>query len=390
MIYKKINKCRLCGSKKLKKILSLGNQYLSGVFPKKGQKVHKAPLSLVKCMGKCGLLQLEHTVKKEYLFGEEYGYRSGINSTMRSHLNYITKLASSLTDIQPNDYVLDIGSNDGTLLSNYPIQYYGVGVDPSINNFIRYYEPRFKRIKGFFDRKLLKSFPKFKVITSIAMLYDLDNPIKFAKDIYECLNKNGVWVTEQSYLPFMIENSSFDTICHEHVAYYGLRQLEYIANRTGFKVEKIEKNNINGGSILVAFKKGKNSTLSDDISFDKLQKFKDKIQKTRDSIVKFINQELKCGKKIFGYGASTKGNVILQYCKLNNKKIPFIADRNPEKWGRYTPGTKIKIISERDARDMKPDYFLVLPWHFAEEIKEREMKFLLNGGKLIFPLRKEN
>lgn len=388
MHYKKIKKCRICNSKKIKKILSLGNQCLSGVFPEsKEQKILKAPLDLVVCNGKCGLVQLSHTVNPKFLYGDNYGYRSGINHTMRKHLKYVVEVANRFVSIKRNESVLDIGSNDGTLLKNYKEDIVKFGFDPCASKYVNKYPKNSFIFFDYFDKKNIRERRKFKVITSIAMFYDLNNPKKFVEDINDCLDDDGIWITEQSYMPKMINNGSYDTICHEHLGYYGVYPICYLLNKCSMQIVHMERNPINGGSLLMVIKKGRGYCYSNR-QIHYIDIFKKRIMENKKELINLLFKLKNNKKKVFGYGASTKGNVILQYCNLTYKDIPFIADRNPEKYGKYTPGSKIEIVSESVARHLKPDYFLVLPWHFRDEIIKREKNFLSKGGKLIFPLPK--
>ena len=237
------------------------------------------------------------------------------------------------------------------------------------------------------------------------MFYDLDDPIKFANDIHKSLDENGIWHLEQSYMPSMIKNVSYDTICHEHLEYYSLKSIKHIFDKVGFVIIDLDFNDINGGSFAITvkkrnknnkkhfyltnwlLKKEKKNKFNDVKTFYKF--FKD-VLKHKNDIKRLLLDLKNNNKKVFGYGASTKGNVILQFCGINNKLLPFIADVSSFKHNKYTPGTKIKIISEKKAHSMKPDYYLVLPWHFKDFIIKKESNFLRNGGKFIFPLPEIN
>lgn len=371
-------------------VLSLGNQALTGIFQKDGSTVKRAPLDLVLCMGDCGLLQLRDAVPRTDVFGPTYGYESSINATMRDHLRDIVRQAQRHVPLNPGDVVLDIGANDGTLLDNYPATTRRVGIDPSAARFEHNYRDK-ELIVDFFSRK---TFPrKAKIITSIAMFYDLEDPLAFMRDIEACLAPGGIWVTEQGYMPAMLRNTAYDTVCHEHIEYYGLTQIIWLADRASLKVIGVTLNDINGGSFCVTLaRKGAHHRANDDairelLAYEDIldesdyRRFAAHVAGHRDWLREFM-----CAhpdKLVLGYGASTKGNVILQYCGIELKAI---AERNPAKFGLRTPGTNIPIISEAEARAMRPDYFLVLPWHFRREIEERERAFTAAGGKLLFPL----
>lgn len=410
MLYKKINKCRICGNKNLVPILNLGNQALTGVFPMPKENIENGPLSIVKCCSdnknsSCGLVQLEHNYQMEKLYGDNYGYRSGLNKSMIIHLSEIVNKIEKKIQLQNNDLIIDIASNDGTLLSFYKNQNLDlVGIDPTSEKFKQYYKKNITIIPKFFSKQAIEQYrknKKAKVITSIAMFYDLPDPLSIMKQIEEILDNEGIWVVEQSYMPNMIYNTSYDTICHEHLEFYALKQFKWMAELSNLKIIDIEFNKINGASFAITFAK-RNSKYNeikteinnilkkeDDEGFNNIDIYKSFAAKTenhKNELLKLIHKIKKENKKIFGYGASTKGNVILQYCGLTKKDIPYIADVNEYKFGRITPGTKIPIISEEEAKKLKPDYFLVLPWHFKDNIISREQKFLKSGGKLIFPL----
>ncbi len=403
----KIECCRICGNKELYPIINIGDRTLTGVFPKtKQEKISKGILELVKCSDKgCGLLQINHSFNHIEMYGTNYGYRSGLNKSMIIHLGSIVKKIQSIVEINKNDIIVDIGSNDGTLLSFYPQEFTNlVGIDPTSVKFKQYYENRVNIITDFFTKEIyIKNYKeqKAKVITSIAMFYDLENPIDFMKDIYEVLDIDGVWVFEQSYAPLMVDNISYDTICHEHLEYYCLNQIKYMTDKVDFKIIDVELNEANGGSFRITVAKNNSKykectgLIQDIILKEKkhytpgaLREFAINTEKHKNDFLKLLNDLKANGKKVLGYGASTKGNVILQYCQINTDLIPYIAEVNEDKFDSYTPETLIPIISEKEAKEMCPDYFVVFPWHFKKNILEREKGFLADGGKLIFPLPK--
>ena len=400
----KINKCRISGESNLVDILSLGEQYLTGVFPSsKEEKVTKGPLDLVWAK-ESGLLQLKHSYDLGEMYGDNYGYRSGLNSSMVEHLtNKITSL-ENLVQLNPNDIVIDIGSNDATSLKAYSKPCIKVGIDPTGLKFKDYYSDDITLIPDFFTKELFKNkfqSKKAKIVTSIAMFYDLEDPKKFAKDIYEILDDNGIWHFEQSYMPSMLKTNAYDTICHEHLEFYSLKVVKELLESVNLKIIDVQTNSINGGSFAVTASRADANYIVNDVLIDwmlfqegqmKLETispylaFKERIFEHRDSLRKLILSLVKSGKKVYGYGASTKGNVLLQFCEFTSLEIPFIAEVNEEKFGKYTPGTHIKIISEEEAKMNKPDYFLVLPWHFKDNILSREKEYLKTGVKFIFPL----
>ncbi len=413
-MYKEINKCRICGNTNLVSLLHLGEQSLTGVFPKSiSDKITSGPLELVKCHPKntgdkvCHLVQMHHSYDSSEMYGLNYGYRSGLNQSMVKHLGSIVKHVLSVADLKRDDLIVDIGSNDSTLLQHYPSDKGLVltGIDPTGIKFKKYYPAHIGLIQDFFSfENINKKFPgkKAKVITSIAMFYDLEDPLSFVKQVHETLADDGIWVFEQSYLPAMLDTNSYDTICHEHLEYYALYQIKFMMDACGFKIIDVEMNDVNGGSFRItvakstsAFKPAENVAKYDmeekKLLLDTLvpyEKFHKNVEKHKQELVDLIRALQKQGKKIFGYGASTKGNVLLQYCGISTREIPYIAEVNEEKFGSYTPFTHIPIISEKEARAMKPDYFLVLPWHFRKGILEKEKEFLNSGGKFIFPLPK--
>ena len=384
---------------------------MAGVFPLPGESVDVCPLEMAKCWGEgqntvCGLAQLRHTYNLEKLYGDNYGYRSGLNSSMVAHLHGIVKEIESRIILNGKDLILDIASNDGALLSAYTnpnLQL--VGIDPTAEKFGEFYKEGVIKFSQFFSSELIKKNfkQKAKVITSIAMFYDLEDPLKFMREIQEVLADDGIWVLEQSYLPLMISQNSYDTICHEHLEYYALEQINWMAERVGLKIIGVDFNNANGGSFRVTIAQ-RNSLYTPDTQkigvilsqekegglqeWDMYQGFADKALKHRDELVGFLQKLNADHKTVFGYGASTKGNVMLQFCNLSPALIPYIAEVNNYKFGRTTPGTNIPIISEAEAKKMRPDYFLVLPWHFKDNIVERESEYLRNGGHFIFPLPK--
>ena len=413
MKLKSRDSCRICGSKNLTSILNLGDQYFANYSPKSNDVVpfeEKIPLELVRCdksidPKSCGLVQLRHTTPPNLMY-DRYFYRSGINQTMTNNLNEIAKQAISKIKINPNDIVIDIGCNDGTLLQNYkelPIR--SVGFDPAKNMVQFSKQTGATIITEFFSaEEFIKNYgdEKAKIITSIAMFYDLEDPNQFVDDISKILHPDGIWILELSYLPLMLSQNAFDTIVHEHLEYYHLSALEFLLSKFNLKVVHIQLNDINGGSfrVIVQHKeksidnkslqhitelreKEKNLNLSTNQPFDD---FIIKINDEKDKLVTFIKNEVSAGKTVHCYGASTKGNTLLQFYNLDKKLIQFIADRNPDKWGRRTIGTDISIISEEDSHSMNPDYFLILPWHFINEFTEREKSYLKNGGKLLVPL----
>ncbi|MDB9512694.1 class I SAM-dependent methyltransferase [Kamptonema animale CS-326] len=403
--------CRVCGSSALTPVINLGEQHLQGSFVKPGKEeppLRKISLSLVRCdptkdEKACGLLQMEHTVPPEVLYSA-YWYRSGTNQTMRNHLQGITEEATALIN-KSNARVLDIGCNDGTLLKSYPQDFIKFGVDPS--DVAQEITGDITAIQDIFPSEELSKVlqgEKFDIITSIAMFYDLEDPVNFCKEIKKALAPDGLWVFEMSYMPSMLKMNSYDTICHEHLEYYSLAVLEYILKQADLKIVDALLNDINGGSIrcyathidnfsfkrqeaVTRIKLLRQSEFDMELDTDKPYKnFQDRINVHKEELISLLKMLRKEGKSIHIYGASTKGNTILQWCGIDNRIVDVAAERNPDKYGAYTLGTDIPIVSEADSRAMKPDYYLVLPWHFKEEFLKREEETLKSGVGLIFPL----
>jgi hypothetical protein len=402
-----IESCRICGNKQLLSILHLGQQSLTGVFPRRrDQQLTSGPLELVKCHGPgtCGLVQLRHSYSSTELYGEHYGYRSSLNRSMVDHLRGKIEALRAVVELDADDVVLDIGSNDGTTLSFYPSKLTRVGMDPTAARFRRFYPPGVHVIADFFSAERFRQAlgdRKAKIVTSIAMFYDLERPLEFVRQVADVLHDEGIWHFEQSYMPLMLSQTAYDTICHEHLEYYGFRQVQWMMERCGLKVVDVELNDVNGGSFAVSVAKAAShfqprteaidrvASEEDRIGLDTLaplEQFAERVFTHRNELVALLDRLHNEGARVLGYGASTKGNVILQFCGFTTEQLPYIAEVNEDKFGCFTPGTGIPIISEAEARAMKPDYFLVMPWHFRENLIEREGEFLGNGGKMIFPL----
>lgn len=401
----KIYKCRVCGGANLTSVLDLGTQSLTGVFPKsKEDSLSRGSLELFWC-NSCGLLQLSESYDLHEMYGVNYGYRSGLNASMVTHLKKKVRQLERLLPISEGDLVLDIGSNDGTLLAAYQeCEIQKVGIDPTGMKFKEHYVDGITLIPDFFSAKLYKNTygsKKAKIITSISMFYDLENPAEFVKDVADILDKYGVWHLEQSYMPSMLRMNSYDTVCHEHLEYYSLKVLKKLLEDHDLKIIDVSMNSINGGSFAVTaahydFQYEVNNPIiewmlgqEERMELDTLkpyQEFQRRVFRHREDLVRLVRSLSASGKKVVGYGASTKGNVLLQFCGFTQNEISCIAEVNPDKFGCYTPGSNIPIMSEYDVKAMKPDYMLVLPWHFRDSILKREETFLEAGGKLIFPM----
>lgn len=401
--YSQVAACRASGSDHLLSVLHLGTQALSGVFPANAsEQVTAGPLELVWCPDS-GLLQLNHRYNPDEMYGENYGYRSGLNQSMVRHLEGKVRSLEALVKPNPGDVVVDIGSNDATLLKSYATaKLERVGIDPTGKKFAQYYPPEIQLVPDFFSRTKFEqvSAKKARIVTSIAMFYDLDDPVAFARQVAEILTDDGVWHFEQSYMPAMLRTNSYDTVCHEHLEYYSLSVVKWIVEQVGLQVIDVKVNAINGGSFAVTAAKPGSRYPKETATIEWLleqerrmgletprpfRQFEERVFRHREDLRRLIRSLAREGKKVFGYGASTKGNILLQFCGLTAEELPVIAEVNSDKFGRVTPGTHIPIVSEAEARAMKPDFFLVLPWHFKTGILEREKEFLERGGKMIFP-----
>jgi hypothetical protein len=402
--YNKIDRCRVSGSPNLVTVLNLGEQVLTGVFPRSASdRITVGPLELIWCSD-CGLLQLHHSYEATEMYGANYGYRSGLNQSMVNHLNDKVHYLERMVGLGAGDVVVDIGSNDATTLKAYASPgIRRIGIDPTGNNFRQYYTEGIQLVPDFFSERAYRAIEKApaKIVTSIAMFYDLEAPIEFAKQIASILSDEGIWHFEQSYMPSMLRMNSYDTICHEHLEYYSLRVVSRILASAGLSVIDVAMNSVNGGSFAVTAAKAGNRSVKRNLPVvhwlleqeDRMglntprpyREFEERVFRHRDDLSRLIRALKDDGKTILGYGASTKGNVLLQFCGFTPDDIPAIAEVNPDKFGCFTPGTHIPIISEDQARAMKPDYFLVLPWHFKDGIVRREKEYLASGGKMIFP-----
>lgn len=404
--------CRVCDGA-LTPILSLGEQYVSD-FPSPGESDGaKAPLELVLCR-QCHLVQLKHTVPAETMY-RNYWYQSGTNQTMRDALADIANKAEELIKLQPGDEVLDIGCNDGTLLAAYrTAPLFKIGFDPAQNlaQFSRAVAG--KVVTTFFSAAAFRGDADLrarrpKIVTSIAMFYDLEDPNKFAADVRAVMHPDGQWIVQMSYLPLMLHTNELGNVCHEHLEYYSLHAFEHLLSRHDFEVVDAELNDINGGSIRAYIRlrsadpaafgdatyrrlaAGRVAALRRDEStmgLDGVQPYTDfafRVERIKNDVVDFIREQRRLGKTVYVYGASTKGNTLLQYFGLDHAVITAAAERNPIKWGKVTVGTHIPIVSEAQARAAKPDFFLVLPWHFVDEFQARERDYLMAGGRFILP-----
>jgi hypothetical protein len=400
-----LKKCRLSEDQDLHTILSLGDSCMTGIFPASPhEKVPSGPLDVVWSQ-KGRLLQLGHSFNPGILYGENYGYRSGLNASMVAHLSAKVAELERSADLKAGDWVLDIGSNDATTLKAYRTGgIHRVGIDPTGKKFSSFYSTGIGLVPELFSASAFFRFSggrRAKLVTSIAMFYDLEDPVGFARQVHEILATDGIWHLEQSYMPSMLRMNSYDTICHEHLEYYSLGNILDIMEKADLRILDVVMNSVNGGSFAVTVTPMGNRAASGNPALvdwllgqeDRMGigtgrpflDFAERVKRHRIDLSRLIQALRAEGKKILGYGASTKGNVILQYCGLGPREIPAIAEVNEDKFGRFTPGTGIPIISEAEARAMKPDYFLLLPWHFKEGILRREAEYRAGGGRFIVP-----
>lgn len=397
-----VTACRLCGSEELTSVFDLGTAPLSGIFPGPIESVPRSPLELVKCSSHtgCGLVQLRHSCNPTLMYGENYGYRSGLNPSMIEHLRSMVEIVMTRKTLEDGDIIIDIGSNDGTTLGFYQEHRYKlIGVDPTGGKFRRHYRGDITLVEDFFPSEKLASLlrPKsVKVFTSFSMLYDLEDPIAFTRAIAEYLSDDGIWVTEQSYLPTMLQRNSFDTVCHEHLEYYGLSQIVKLAEAAGLILLDARLTETNGGSIVVIVggRNYQNFDVSENVNFllgvekshtgnDQWKGFGERVNLIRNECVSLLTELKRKGKTVYGLGASTKGNVLLHHYGLTTEHLPLILEVNPDKFGKQTPSGNIPIVSEDHLKTKAPDYFFVLPWHFRDNLIERYSHLNI---PFIFPL----
>ena len=403
---KQQSNCRSCSTGTIKSFLNLGDLYLTGYFPEINIDIPKQPLDLGKC-DSCGLVQLVDRLSITELYGKEYGYESNLNESMKTHLQSTARYLEDRFNLNENDHILDIASNDGTLLSGYKKSTKLFGIDPIIGYLNDHYPVSAIKVSSFFSKKAIEEYNKnkFKLITSFSVFYDLDDPVQFALEVESVLSDDGVWVLEQSYLPSMFNTLGFDTICHEHLLYLTLTDLDNIFQKSGLKIFDVKINEVNGGSFQVYVCKNKNTTLninpyvnwlmnweknSKITSYENCLIFASNIKKFASELRGLLKGYKDKNYFIFGLGASTKGNVLLQYCNLEDF-IVEIGEINPKKFGKYTPGTKIPIINESkllSSVNFKASQSLgvILPWHFKNSIKKSATQYLNQGGILLIPL----
>jgi hypothetical protein len=396
--------CRLCSSSDLITVLDLGEQALTGVFPDSAEtEVSSGPLELVWCSS-CTLLQLAHSYEPREMYGENYGYRSGLNRSMLLHLGRKARGLEALVGLSRGDVVLDIGSNDGSLLGAYGTNSIRrVGIDPTAARFADNYPPDAQIVPDFFSAQGFHevSDAPARIVTSVAMFYDVEDPVAFAREVRDCLAPDGVWHFEQSYMPSMLRSTAYDTVCHEHIEYYSLATVCRILDEAGLTLLDVRFNKVNGGSFAVTAARPGSGIAPNGVLIDwfiaqesrvalntpgPFRRFEERVFQHRNDLTELVETLREAGASVMGYGASTKGNVLLQFCGFGPQYIEAIADVNEDKFGRVTPGSGIPILSEEEMRARQPDYLVVFPWHFRDGIVEREDEYLQRGGRLIFPL----
>lgn len=396
--------CRLCGAATTS-VLDLGLQALTGRFPSASEDVPSGRLDLHRCAA-CGLVQLAENPPLSSMYGEGYGYRSGLNAGMVAHLERKAQRLEALVGLRPGDAVLDIGSNDATLLAAYRTRgLVRVGIDPVGALHRDRYVDGMRLVPEFFSAsawdRARTDGQRARIVSSIAMFYDLERPVDFARDVAAVLAPDGIWHFEQSYLPAMLHQCSYDTICHEHLEYYSLAVVDRILEEAGLHVIDVELNGVNGGSFAVtaAHRDGPRREVAPHVAWQRRQEsalgldtpapyvdFAARVVAHRAALRDLVGELRRAGRRVAAYGASTKGNVLLQYCDLGPDELEFVIEVNPDKFGRVTPGTGIPIVSEEEGFGRRPDHLLVLPWHFREGILRREQRFPELGGRFVFPL----
>ena len=402
----KLGKCRICKNKKLEKILDLGEMPLANAFVDKnqiGQKEVSYPLRVVWCES-CGLLQIDEIVPPEILF-KNYIYVSGTSEALRKHFEGLVTEVVINSKLSNESLIVDIGSNDGTLLKEFKkVDSKVIGVEPAINIAKIAEESGVKTINDFFSedvaKKIVKENGKADAIIAtnvFAHIFDLDESLK---GVSYLLKDEGIFVIEVPYLVDLLENVEFDTIYHEHLSYFAVRPLKRLFKERDFKIVDIERVKIHGGTIRVFVSKRKsryniNGNVNRLISLEiekglnevtVYKKFAGRVEKLKEDLVSLLQRLKSENKKVIGYGAAAKGNTLLNYYHIGPELIDFIVDLSPMKQNKFTPGTHISIFSPEQIYEAKPDYMLILAWNFADEIMKQQTKFKEMGGKFILPL----
>ena len=388
MTYTTRTTCRLCSGDKLRSVLHLGGLFVSDFVPKNFEGGIRAPLELVVCENQaCGLLQLRDTAPQEIMYARHYWYRSGLNQVIIDDLRDIAEKSQKMAALKDGDVILDIGANDGVLLGFFPKNYVRVGCEPADN-----LEDELKKhadhvIHDFWSEELYRKLglPPAKIVTAIGMFYDMEDPNQFVRDAAKVMADDGIFIAQLMTLKPMIEKNDLGNVCHEHLEYYSYPALTYLFEKNGLEIFQVEENSINGGSYRLYARKLKNGSIKYPEPVFDYERFAKNIEDNKKTTVDFIKDAVARGKRVYGFGASTKGNTILQYFGLGPELVTAISDKSEEKWGKYTIGTMIPIVSEEEAHAMKPDYFLILPWAFTDTFVKLEADWLKGGGKFIVP-----
>jgi SAM-dependent methyltransferase len=403
----KLTNCRVCGTADLVEVLNFGDLALTGVFPATREEVISSGNVRLLVCSDCGLVQLGDTFPPEEMYGDNYGYRSGLNASMVAHLARIARRLETRANLSPGQTVLDIGANDGTLLRSYSVPGINkIGIDPTIAKFSEFYEADkdtnpVVTVADFFNFSNFDSVSvdRASIVTSIAMFYDLDDPVAFAKDIKHCMTPDGIWYFEQSYMPWMLRSGAYDTICHEHLEYYSLTTIKRILDDAGLYLLDAATNAVNGGSVSVLASPSPGTGISvyaqwllDQEAHAKVHEpatwinFRERVLERQKDLRSLLQQLKDSGATVMALGASTKGNVLVMTTPVTSELVSKVGDVNPYKYGRFLPGSHIPIVSEEEVLADNPDYLLILPWHFRETFMNRLQPYLAGGGRLIFPL----
>lgn len=401
-----VSSCRVCAHYPLDPVWDVGTQFVNGFVPSgKAYDGPVCPIVLRSCP-RCGLVQNICAAPQELLYTGQYWYRSGITSTMRDALKDVYE--SALHEIRPDAYgryseiVLDIGSNDGTFLRNFSNKWIKIGFEPA-KNLVEEGSQGIHLVNKFWNyddyQNVARDFgiveQRAKIVTALGMFYDLENPNSFIADIAKALHPEGVFIAQLMCLQDMLQVCDFGNLAHEHLEFYTIQSLDYLMNSHGLEIYKLETNQVNGQStrLYIQHRGGPQPTdasvpmrrLAEQNILARVFEFKKDCERIRDSVKSFINSCKIARRSVAVYGASTKGNTILQYFGLNNSQIDFAAERSPEKFGLVTVGSNIPIVSEEEARQRRPDYFFVLPYAFVDEFVKREQEWLNSGGTFIVP-----
>ncbi len=414
--YRLLENCKVCGSSALTDVMAIPPQYLSPTFTRDNEEEGelarlRVPMTMTLCdrsidQKGCGLLQLREEVEPDLLY-RRYFYRSAVSDTMRNDLRDVITDIAGRVKLKPGDIVVDIGANDCTTLGFYPKDLCRVGFEPARNIDWSNVDPGIVIINDYFSgAPFSKRFPgaKAKAVGCNAMFYDLGDPNSFTADVKSILAPDGIWCIQLSYLSLMLTNMNFYDICHEHLSYYSLAALQALMQRNGLAVFDASTNAVNGGSLRAFVTHAENTAAftetgrknlaalaatETELKLAEAQTYRDYFRKIMDlahRVTQYMRADIQRGGKVFGLGASTKGNVLLQLFGITKQMMPYISERNPDKVGLRTLGTDFELISEERARSLRPSSMLVLPWYFKDEIVARERKYLDQGGKLLIPM----